>query len=228
MTATDFDYIATRNEIIESAFEIVGVKDKEQPLTAGQLDQGIKALQTLIKHWSNKHLFMWSFSQDSFSTVALQVSYTSTIDTTMIGLEKAWVVDSTDEIPIKVVSYSRYLDIINKTSSTGRPLVAAFTRTPSPIIYLWPEPDAIYTMKIAKILPLKDFDLAAGTGDLSAQFLKALTYGLAEDLYDRYPGPMNQMQFIQQKAAVLFQEAKNSDQPRETLNQVEGLYGRCR
>ena len=228
MAITDFDYIATRNEIIEGAFRIVGALEAGQSLTADMLDQGVKALQLLIKSWSNEHLFLWSFEQSSFATVAAQEAYTTTDltgeDDAIIGLDKAWVVDSSEDLPLEVISWSRYNDIPDKTTNPGRPMVIAFKPTPSPSFDVWPSPDAAYTIKTLAIYPMQDFDTAAGTGDVPARFQKALKYCLAEDLFDEYPGPMNERQYVQGKAAELFRKAKNSDMPVETTNEVEGLF----
>lgn len=232
MAITDFDYLATRNEIIEGAMRIVGALPKGENLTADLLDQGVKALQLLIKSWSNKHLFLWSFNQTSFPTVAAQEAYTISDltgeDDAIIGLDKAWVVDSNEDLPIEVISYSKYLDIFDKTTNTGRPIAIAFKPTPEPSFYVWPSPDAAYTIKVLCIFPLQDFDAAAGTGDVPARFQRALKYCLAEDLFDEYPGPMNERVYVQAKAFELFREAKNSDMPVETTNEVEGLFRRCR
>ncbi len=224
MTATDFDYLATRNEIIEGAFRIVGVLEAGQVLTAEQLDQGIKALQLLIKSWSNEHLFLWSFDQTSFATVVAQETYDSTLDQTIIGLDKAWIVDTNEDIPIEVVSYSRYLDIVDKETNSGRPVLIAYKSTPAPSFYLWPSPDAIYTIKGLCVFPLEDFDVANASGDVPARFQRALKYGLATDLFDEYPGPINERVFVQKKAAELFETAKIFDMPTETTNEVEGLF----
>lgn len=228
MAITDFDYIATRNEIIQGAFRIVGALEPNQNLSSEMLAQGVEALQLLIKSWSNEHLFLWSFEQSSFNTVTSQEAYTTSDlageDDAIIGLDKAWVVDGSDDIPLEVISWSRYQDIPNKTTESGRPLAIAFKPTPNPSFYVWPSPDAAYQIKTLAIYPLQDLDEAAASGDIPARFQKALKYCLAEDLFDEYPGPMNERQYIQSKAAELFRKAKNSDMPVETTNEVEGLY----
>lgn len=227
MVATDFDYIANRNVLIKEALGICGAIHPSQPVPAYMQAQAELKLQLLVKHWSNKHLFLWSYRQSSFATVSAQESYTTADftgdDDTLIGLDKAFVVDSTEDIPLEVISFSRYQDIPDKESS-GRPTHIAFTRTPSPAAYLWPSPDAVYTIKTLGIYPLKDFDVATGSGDLSAQFQLALVYGLADLLFDSYPGPMNERQWVRGKASEFFLEAASEDQPRETTNEVEGLF----
>lgn len=227
MAATDFDYIATRNVLIKDALGIVGAIHPSQPVPAYMQTQAELKLQLLVKHWTNKHLFLWNYRQSSFVTVAAQEAYTTTEftgdDDTLIGLDKAFIVDSSEDVPLEVISFSRYQDIQNKESS-GRPTHVAFTRLPSPAIYAWPSPDAVYTIKTLGIYPLKDFDVADGSGDLSAQFQLALLYGLADLLFDSYPGPMNERQWVKAKALEYFNEAAAEDQPRETTSEVEGLF----
>jgi len=232
MALTEFDYLATRNEIIEGAFRIVGAHEPGQVLSGEMLDQGVKALQLVVKSWTNKNLFLWSFDQSSFATVADQELYTTTDlsgdDDAIIGLDKAWVVDSNEDLPLEVISYSRYQDIADKETNTGRPCAIAFKATPEPSFYIWPSPDAAYTIKILSVYPLKDFDAAAESGDVPARFQRALKYGLAEDLFDEYPGPMNEREYVQGKAEFLFLEAKNFNIQLETTNEVESMYGNRR
>lgn len=224
MALTDFDYIATRNEIIEGAMRIVGALEIGQPLSADLLDQGVRALQQLVKSWSNEHLFLWSLDALTFNTVADQTDYAASLYAPLIGVEKAFVVEDNDDIELEVVSWSRYQDIVDKEENTGRPRLVAYKPTPAPSLYFWPTPDAIYEIKTLCIVPLQDFDDADGTGNIPVRFQRALKYGLAEDLFDEYPGPMNERQFIKQKAFELFMKAKNTDMPVETTNEVEGLF----
>lgn len=229
MVATDFDYIATRNVLIKDALGIVGALHPSQPVPAYMQTQAELKLQLLVKHWSNKHLFLWSYKQSSFATVAAQEAYTTTDftgdDDQLIGLDKAFVVDSTEDLPLEVISFSRYQDIQDKESS-GRPTTIAFTRGAlgTPLAYLYPSPDDVYTIKTLGIYPLKDFDTSSGSGDLSAQFQLALLYGLADLLFDSYPGPMNERQWVKAKAAEYFTEAQIQDAPRETTSEIEPLY----
>lgn len=229
MTITEFDYISTRNEIISDAFEIVGVKEAGRSLTADELAQGVRILQVMVKAWNNKNLSLWSFNQSSFSTAASQEVYTTSDlsgdDDAIIGLDKAWVVvDTNNDLELEVISYRKYQSIYDKESSTGRPRAIAFKPTPSPSFYIWPSPDAVYTVKTLGIYPLKDFDTASGSGNLPARFQEALAYGLADRLFDRYPGPMNERQYIQSKAEAFFLQAIGMEEAHETNCEVEGLF----
>jgi len=151
MTAADFDYISTRNQIIERAFRIVGALDLGNPLTAEQLAQGVQALQELTKAWQNEHLFLWTYNALSFSTVAAQVSYSGTLSTELIGIDKAWVVDGDSDLEVQVVPWSRYNEIRDKTLP-GRPTIIAMQPGVTPTAYLWPVPDAIYTIRLSLIV----------------------------------------------------------------------------
>lgn len=232
MAASDFDYAATRNDIIKSAYRIVGAIEAGEDPTAEQLSDGITALQLLVKSWANKHVFLWNFNLDTFSTVSSQVAYTSVdgVDITLIGLDKAWVVIDSDDVEIEVITYSEYLDIPTK-ADTGKPLKIAIKRNPAPTIYLWPVPDAVYTIKTLGPNKMQDFSNdPSGTANLPAEFQRALKYGLAEDLFDEYPGPMNEREYIQGKAASLFIEAKNMVKPTKSNSEIESLFPspRCR
>ena len=227
MATTDFDYIQTRDEIIEGAFRIIGALSLGQVLTAEMQSQGVSVLNLLIKSWSNEHLFSWSFDETSFVTVADQEAYVSpALDVTIIGLDKAWVVDSNTDIQqyMEVISYSRYEDIRNKETSSGVPTHIAYKATPEPSFYLWPSPDAVYTVKALAVFPLKDLANESDSGDIPVRWQRALKYALAEDLFDEYPGPINEKQLIALKAANLFQKAKNGDRPQETTSEVESLF----
>jgi hypothetical protein len=231
MALTSFDYIQTRNEIISGALRIVGALEPDQSPTAEMLEQGIKALQLLVKSWANEGLFLWGLEISELGTVAAQVKYTSAdLDSTStapglpIGIEKAWIEDGNNDLQIECITYSRYQDFLNKVDTIGRPQFVAFRPAPTPEIYFYPAPDAIYGVKILGVYPMEDFDSASGSGDFPAHFQRALKYGLAEDLFDEYPGPMNERQFIQTKAAELLAKAKRTEMPRETTNEVEGLF----
>ena len=234
MALTDYDYLETRNEIIADAFEIVGVKEPHNSLTAFQIEQGVRSLQLMVKHWTNKHLFLWSNNLTSFPTVAAQLLYTTADltgeDDAIIGLDRAWILDSSEDLPLEVITYNRYLDIPDKTTSSGRPTHIAYKPTASgPSFYLYPTPDAVYTIKTQVVYPLKDFDVANGNGDTPARFQQALLYGLADKLFDKYPDVMNAREKIEQKAEMYFIEARRADVPREDTSEVEPLFrSRCR
>ena len=241
----DFDYVLTRNKIVAAALRICGALDPNQNPSAAMSTQGREALQLLVKSWQNKHVFLWSLSQASFNTIANQTEYNndSGIVTGVsqdlalaMGIEKAWIINDDDtREEIQVISYSRYLSLrdTEATVSEGKPKAVAFKRTWSTDadaanfhaqIFVYPSPDAVYVMNVLAVYPLKDFDTAAGHGDLPVEFQRALKYGLAEDLFDEYPGPMNEREYIQGKAAQLFAEAARRDTPVETVNEVASLF----
>lgn len=224
MAASDYDYVATRNEIIAGAFRIVGVLEPDQQLSADELAQGVNALQLLVKSWANKNIFLWEFEIDEFTTTIGTETYSAAINSAIIGVEKAWVNQDSRDTPLEVISWSRYLDIEDK-ESTGRPTTIAFKPTGTlPSVYLYPVPDQAYDMKMLCVFSLKDFDDADETGTIKVRFLRALKYGLADDLYDEYPGAMNSREWIRTKAETFFREAKGASVPSETINEVGGFF----
>lgn len=231
MVAADFDYLATRNEIIQDALEIVGVCEAEQSPTAEQLVQASKGLQSIIKHWSNKHSFLWSLDIGLISTVAATDNYVvaAGLDAA-IGLEKAWYVNSNQYIPLEVISYSEFVSIEDHENSSGIPKRIAFRPLPSPSYYLDPIPDAAYVVRLLAVQSLEDMDSAGGSGDIPARFQMALTYALAVRLYDKYPADMNRMQWVAQQAKNFFTEASRRDVSTPTTEEIASAFpmSRCR
>ena len=224
MAITDFDYLQTRNQIIEDAFEIVGAKEAGQGLTAEMMEQGVRSLQLMVKAWTNENLRLWNYQLLSFSTVAAQELYDASLDQSVIGIDKAWVLETNEDLPLEIVSYNQYLDFYDKTVNTGRPAAIAYKETPAPSIHIWPSPDAVYTIKTLAVLPLQDFDTASGDGDVPARFQEALVYGLAVRLFAKYPASMNLMQWVQVQAENAFFKAKNFKTSLETDDEIAGFY----
>lgn len=222
----NFDYIATRNDLIYGAFRIVGAIQKGQVLSAEMLQEGVNALQLIIKSWTNEHYFSWAFTSETFTTTASQETYDSTLDQGIVGLDKAWVVDSNDDLPLEVISYSRYLDIFDKTTNDGRPTVICYKPTPDPSFILWPQPDATYTIKALVLTSLQDQDVEDDANGMPVRWQRALKYALADDLFDEYPGTLGERQMVAIKAAALFKKAKGADMPQETNSEVESLFPR--
>ena len=58
-TSGSVDFSVTRDEIINEAAELVGVKDFEESLTAAQVTSCSRTLNMMIKNWQAKGLMMW-------------------------------------------------------------------------------------------------------------------------------------------------------------------------
>jgi len=59
-TSNTYDFNLTRNEIIELAFEQIGVKQSNQELTPEQYSRGNKLLNAMVKSWAAEEIFLWA------------------------------------------------------------------------------------------------------------------------------------------------------------------------
>jgi hypothetical protein len=221
---TDFDYLATRNQIIEEALAIVNVKRDGQPLSAAQIAEGAKSLNLLVKSWTNKHVFLWSQVEEDLSTVASTASYTSGFTPEALGIDKAAVVVGDRDKEIQVITYSQYEAIEDKTR-TGEPQYIAFYKVDRAAkVFLYPTPDQVYTVKFLSVLPLKDMEDADGYGDVTAQFQLALAYGLARLLHSKYPDEPGKMKRVADMSQEFFLEACRGDRQIPSDDRVDSLF----
>lgn len=223
MATTDFDFYNTRNQIIQRAFRIVGALSEGEQMSAYQIDQGVNALNALVKSWQTRHIFLWRLEVISKSVTSGSSSFTVTADPAVVGIDRAYWVDGTTDHRIQVVSFREYQDIPDK-QSTGKPLAITFDAKESPTFYLYPELDETTTIKILAICKLKDYDGAGDTGEIPVRFHNALIYGLACDLADEYGLPLGERQFIKMKADEFFSDAKRSDRERVDSSFVKSAY----
>lgn len=211
MAATDYDFNLTRNEIVERAFRIVGALTLGETLSAEQIEQGRIALNSLVKHWQTKHIFLWSMIMKNISLVAATDNYTMGTDPGIIGIDKAWWVNGTTDEPVTILSYREYQDIPDKTS-TGNPThVALNYQPPTPTLYVYPVPSANGTLKTLAITRLQDLDTSSGNAQIPIRFLEALVFGLAEVLSFEYPVTPSEANRIERRAGQTFLEAQKSD-----------------
>ena len=221
---SDFDYLASRNAIINEAFGIVNVRRDGQPINAAQLAEGVQSLNLLVKSWTNKHVFLWSQVLEDLTTVASTASYSSGFTPESLGIDKASVVFGDRDREISVITFSQYEAIEDKTRE-GQPQYIAFYKSDRAAqIYLYPTPDQVYTVKFLSVLPLKDMEDPDGYGDVTAQFQLALAYGLAELLHSKYPDEPQKMSRVSKMADRFFSEAARGDRQIPSDDRVESLF----
>jgi len=223
MATTDYDFVHTRNQIIQRAFRIVGALSNGQNLTAEKLQQGIEALNSMVKSWQSETCFLWTLEPLTFTTTATDYTYVLDDDPQVIAIDGAWWVNGDYDDPIDRIAWRTYQDIDDKTK-TGKPIYIAIDNKRAPTAYIWPIPDATYTIKILAITKLQDFDSASGTGDFPVRFTQALEYGLADLLADEYGLPLGERQLLSQKAQKYFQLARRSDRDRQDYMVVRGAF----
>ena len=222
MAASDYDYNLTRNQIIEAALGKIGVLGQGEVMRAEMLSEGVRALNLVLKEWANKGVTLWKMVQITQAITVGDSTYT--LGNEVLAVDQAWYVNGTTDDPVKVVSHREYLDIPNK-AETGSPLLVAIDYAlATPVLNVYPTPDASYTLKLYCPTRIKDMDTAAGNADIQKEWLNALIYAVAFELTPEYGVPLAERNWVKNLAAEKFAEAQNSDQEYNDEDETDGAY----
>lgn len=210
MAATEYDFATTQSQIIEAALREVGGIYEGQPMSAYQEENGLQKLNQLVKSWQNRQVFIWTERTFTVPLVIGTHRYALEDDPTFISINKAYLRKATtnEDIRLERMSWADYQDIENKTES-GEPLIITIDPDVSDNeIVLWPVPLAADSLYILGTIKLKDFADADGTGNIAPNWELALIWALALELSSSYGVPLQERQWIEKRANVLFAEAK--------------------
>jgi hypothetical protein len=224
MAASDYDFNVTRNQIIERAYRIIGAISVGDPLSGEMLNQALIALNSMIKSWQSRNVFLWTLKEFSQTLTAGDASYPlSSTDPAVYAIDRAYLRIDNDDRAVQVASFRQYQDIYNKTD-TGDPVMLALDGQISPTMYVWPVPTQTRTIYYTGIVKLKDFDTAGGNPDFPVRYIEAITYGLAHKLSSEYGIPLAERRELERQAQIEFQEAKSGERERAECDFVEGAF----
>jgi hypothetical protein len=210
MADTTRDFYLTRNEIIESALRKVGAITPGEIVSAEAVDTAKKALNTIVKEWQSKSVFLWTIQEQD--VVIATLTNTTVLDEDVIGLDSVYYNDGDDDIPLRLISWRQFTKLTDKTSVSNTPtLVAMKTDVGVPTIFVYPTLSEEVTLGCLVIKRLKDLDAASDVPDIPSSWIRALIYALAADLSPEYSLDLRERQFLIAEAARLFKEAKTGN-----------------
>jgi hypothetical protein len=222
MVAT-YDFLQTRDQIIKRALRMVGVLADGDTPTTDQTNNAADALNAMIKRWQNEHIFMWTLTDYTVNTVAGTAVYDVSAQN-FCFVQSAFIRDaSNSDLELMPITYSEYLSTYNKTNR-GMPTHFAYDMKLSDSVYLYLNPDAVYSLHLIGIKLLADFDASGDSPDAGSNWIDAITYGLAESLADEYPVTQGDKQMLMIKAKTYKEDAKKADSPRSGETFMRGAY----
>ena len=217
-TSSTDDYYLTRDQLIRSAFEIIGVAVANEPLSAEDNAVGVVALNAMCFSWMTYGLHLWKRGRSSVTLVANTYSY-SLAPTLGSGTEKVMrilecnrVDSNNNTIDLNRLSLQEYENLPNP-SSTGIPIHYYFepTRTAS-TLYIWPAPDstaaAEYTIDYVYQKPIEDMEDV----DFPKEWYDAIITNLAYKLAPRYGIDINHLYLLRKDAQETLAMALSYDQ----------------
>lgn len=208
--STDFNLVT--NQIIEKAFNRLGVASEGEPISARMYEDGRTSLNLMVKAWSaNDH--MWIRTQMPLTLVASQAAYSLTPrPTRILGIRRQVTVGGI-ETPLTEYAREDYLDQSNKSADSIPVNYYYDPQRSTGVLYVWPRPSAstasAMTLQIDYLRKIEDFDASNNDADLPQEWLEALVWNLADNLETEYP--VNNPRI----AAKIERKAK------ETLDEIE-------
>lgn len=222
MAATDYDFILTKNELIGEAFRKIGVLADGQSLSGDQVSTASDKLNLIIKSWSDEGIHLWSLLTDTITTVAGTASYTIPTTNGMSYVDRAFIVENGSDLPLGRLSLYDYEEVYQKADA-GKPYY--FSPRPSEAkVYFYPVPNAVWTIKLWGIRPLKDWTDASSTGEFPSRWQNAIKYALAVDLGEDYKLPLKELQYLRTIAAGELGRARGKEVDRSDDSCVRGAY----
>jgi hypothetical protein len=145
-TGTTYDFNLSRNEIIEQALRKVGGLAQGEVIQAGQLQDGIKSLNAIVRREDLRNKQLWKIAVDPtyMTLVANQPRYTTAngLPSGILDIVSVRYVgsDNTHD-PLKVLTIEEYDEVVNKLE-VGTPQVVYMTTrqdiTATPTLFIHP------------------------------------------------------------------------------------------
>jgi len=201
-TSGSTNFTLNRNEMINSAFRLIGVGIRGETLTAEEIANGSEALNLMLKAWEARGLPMWRRDALSVTLVASQAAYTigpSGADVTAARplriLEANYKDTNNETASINVVSLEEWSGLPDRSTAKNSPPTSLYfdPTITSSTVNIWPMPDATaaaeWTLELWVHSPIEDMDGSTDDFDCPPEWLEAIKYNLALRLADEYGIP---------------------------------------
>jgi hypothetical protein len=182
MATTDTD---TVRDLIESAFRKIGVVAVDEAMQADQAEQGLRALNRMVKAWQNKGYNLWSVASQSVTLTTAAVHTLNPVrplDILSCRFKRSGV-----EMPMVRMTRNEY-DNLPVKAAQGTPTQFYYDRQREAArLYVWPVLAAAAgeTLEITYTREFEDMALTDAP-DLPGEWYDAAVYGLAARLADDY------------------------------------------
>jgi hypothetical protein len=167
------------SEYIEEAFERCGLEAR----TGYDARTARRSLNLMLAEWANRGVNHWTVDSVEETLVVGDAEYSLGI--TCIDLVDAQIrhpdsigTSGQRDYNISRVSRQEFFSIPNKLQ-TGRPTKFYVDRQITPVVKLWPVPDAAYVLLMNKLVRMDDATYSQNTLEVPFRFYPALAAGLA-------------------------------------------------
>lgn len=189
-TSGIINFQPTTLEILEWAFNNLGIAQEGEPLTPRMYSDGLRSLNGLLQTFSaNPHL--WTATENTLALVAGQAAYV--VSPRALRVTNCRYRRQGIETPMTEMSRQEYLDQPNKTISPAIPVSFYFDpKVDIGTLYLWPPPSAQTVAQGYDIRYdyIRFFDVQTASNetlDLPSQWIEPVVWNLSKRLMTQYP-----------------------------------------
>lgn len=203
----EYDFAVTRNQVIESALEAIGVLGMGQNPTIEQNTRANRELNMLLKSMDFGNALSWRTTDTSLTTVIGQAEYDAPAG--VIGLLRPIIRINDIDSPIGLMSYPDYFSSISDKTAAGQPTHITFKENlAGNKIYLWPVPTEIQTIRLLAVYEIKDMDNPSDINLFPKAWAQTVIWKLASILCYHYNSDVNTRAQIENKAEELYQKSR--------------------
>lgn len=222
-TSGTYTFTTTRNELIESAFRLIGVFGTGEPPATADYTNASQALNFMIKSWMKKDILLWTVQNIAFPTVVGQTNYllgtggVTTIPAITyrpLRIIEAYIKDSSgNDVTLNPISRQEYLQYGNKISQ-GVPNSYYYDKQlTTGVIYVYTTAsDTTHNIHLAVQRPLQDMTNSTDNFDFPIEWVEAIKYGLATRLSREYGYSTVDRESLKQEAEQYLEDAVSWDQ----------------
>jgi hypothetical protein len=222
--------------LITRAYRILGNLNAPWVPTDDQLNQGLIALNAMLKGWQLDGINLYRQTQLSLA-VPTGIGYAGNpfqITPLIMGFEEGrWVVQPAPNLyerPLAVYSYIDYMNLPNKLAkaSSGPSVVCFDKQVNASNFYFWPLPTNGGTMNCTVARTTNDVNFVTDPLDFPSEWTEDAIYTLADRLMDDSgmaasdPATADR---IQRRAAAFYSKALNFDRPTSVYVRPWGRKG---
>jgi len=210
-----------RNEMIEMAYNLIGVVSVGNSVNAEQYAKGSDAINMAIEDLHNNNIALLQISEDSVSTT----TSSNAMDADVEDVIKVWVESSSNnhEPFMRFLTYSEYYNIADK-ETTGTPYECYVEYSNPRKLILWPAPSGATTVKFLKVTKISSLDSASSTVEFEKRYYGALVYKTAEILADMFNIHVSEKGWIRSQAKLKMKAAEGREIRSQTSNTMKGSY----
>ena len=222
--------MTTARDLLTRAFRVARIVGEDATPGASMLNDAFSDLNELIDTWSNERLFVYDIALvGPFATVAGTASYTVATSATWntprpLQIESAFIRISGVDYGITFKPPEWYEGLPNKAVQDLPNYAYYETAYPSAKIWLYPTPDAAYSVYLSKQTLVSTLATLDTSFSVPPGYLRALRLTMACELAPQYNTPISSDVKEQQRTAVA--AIKRTNAPQSFSGYDDALIGR--